>query len=376
MIQQKRYLVTLSVILLIGIIVYIFLVPNFETVEFNQEVVDNIADGVTTSIPNNQNIETETETETEDNTELPIVLEDEDQTVIQDFILNSFAKSDINNFDTYLLIGSDERNENSSLSRGFVEGARADVILLGLFKKDSDEMYLLSIPRDTLIQNGCTDNIERINASFIKNNCGNKVENLAASISKLTGLKIDHFASFNFEGFEEILNSFNGIEICVDITQREGYSFELQKGCQLVNGSVALNWIVSRHTEILVGEKKLDENGNDISEWKLMPGVSDLTRNDRQQYVVLQLLNRVKEFRSLTELSKFVTALENSFVIDENLSLNKAANLLWSLKDTDFNNIIKLSMPVKNYTLEDGRQVLIMTENFTDFAISQGLLDS
>lgn len=362
----------LSIILLLSIIVYIFLVPNFETVEFNQEVVDNIAEGITTTIPGGQN----NEIETQDNTEIPIVLEKEDPIVIQDFLLNSFANSDLDNFDTYLLIGSDERNENSSLSRGFVEGARADVIILGLFKKDSDEMYLLSIPRDTLIQNGCTDNIERINASFIKNVCGNNVENLAASIAKLTGLKIDHFASFNFEGFEEIINSFNGIEICVDVTQREGYSFELQKGCQLVNGSIALNWVVSRNTEILVGEKQIDENGNDISEWKLMPGVSDLTRNDRQQYVVLQLLKRVKEFKSLSELSKFITALENSFVIDENLSLNKATNLLWNLKDTNFNNIKKLSMPVKNYILDDGRQVLIMTENFTDFAKSQGLLDS
>ena len=374
MIQQKRYFITLSVILLLGIIVYIFLVPNFETVKFSQEVVDNIAEGVTTTTSGSQN--NDNVSETQDNTELPIDLEQENQIIIQDFLLNSFAKSDLDNFDTYLLIGSDERNENSSISRGFVEGARADVIILGLFKKDSDEMYLLSIPRDTLIQNGCTDNIERINASFVKNVCGNKVEKLAASISKLTGLKIDHFASFNFEGFEEIIDSFNGIEICVDVTQREGYSFELQKGCQLVNGSIALNWVVSRHTEILVGEKQLDENGNDISEWKLMPGVSDLTRNDRQQYVVLQLLMRVKEFKSLSELSKFITALENSFVIDENLSLNKAANLLWSLKDTNFNTIKKLSMPVKNYILEDGRQVLIMTENFTDFAQSQGLLDS
>ncbi len=57
-------------------------------------------------------------------------------------------------------------------------------------------------------------------------------------------------------------------------------------------------------------------------------------------------------------------------------SLNKAANFLWSLKDTNFNNIKKLSLPVKNFILEDGRQVLIMTENFTDFAKSQGLLDS
>jgi len=184
MIQQKRYFITLSVILLLGIIVYIFLVPNFETVQFSQEVVDNIADGVTTTTSGSQN--DDNVSETQDNTELPIDLEQEDQIIIQDFLLNSFAKSDIDIFDTYLLIGSDERNENSSLSRGFVEGARADVIILGLFKKDSDEMYLLSIPRDTLIQNGCTDNIERINASFIKNVCGNKVENLAASIAKLT----------------------------------------------------------------------------------------------------------------------------------------------------------------------------------------------
>ena len=114
MMQQKRYVITLSVILLLGIIVYIFLVPNFETVEFSQEVVDNIADGVTTTTPGSQN--NDNVSETQDNTELPIDLEQEDQIIIQDFLLNSFAKSDIDIFDTYLLIGSDERNENSSLS--------------------------------------------------------------------------------------------------------------------------------------------------------------------------------------------------------------------------------------------------------------------
>jgi len=65
MIQQKRYFITLSIILLLGMIVYIFLVPNFETVEFNQEVVDNIAEGVTTTIPGSQN---------NDNLKLKIIL--------------------------------------------------------------------------------------------------------------------------------------------------------------------------------------------------------------------------------------------------------------------------------------------------------------
>ena len=71
-------------------------------------------------------------------------------------------------YKTYLLIGSDERDENSSASRGFVEGQRADVIIVGLIDEDSDNHYLLSIPRDTLIVNSCTQNLERINATYSK----------------------------------------------------------------------------------------------------------------------------------------------------------------------------------------------------------------
>ncbi len=133
--------------------------------------------------------------------------------------------------------------------------------------------------------------VTRINATYKKNSCGNKAENLAASIKVLTGININHFASFNFEGFEKIIDSFNGVEICVDQTQREGFSFELQKGCQTVSGTTALNWVVSRNTEVLVGEKVIDSNGNDNSEWVKMEGVSDLSRNERQQYIILQLLN-------------------------------------------------------------------------------------
>ena len=34
-----------------------------------------------------------------------------------------------------------------------------------------------------------------------------------------------------------------------------------------------------------------------------MEGVSDLSRNDRQQYIILQLLNEIKDFSSLGELN-------------------------------------------------------------------------
>ena len=199
--------------------------------------------------------------------------------------------------------------------RDSIDGKRADVIILGIINEENSNQYLLSIPRDLLIRNSCTKTVERINSTFSRNDCGNSAENLAANIQILTGLTVNHFASFNFEGFENIIDSFGGIEICVEKTQREGFSFELQKGCQNVEGSTALNWIVSRNTEVLVGEKLVDKNGNDISKWEKMEGVSDLSRNDRQQYIILELLDKIKDFRSLGELSTFISTLEDAFII-------------------------------------------------------------
>ncbi len=232
------------------------------------------------------------------------------------------------------------------------------------------------MPRDLLIKNPCTEEVQRINSTFQKNDCGNSAENLSATILNITGLLVDHFALFTFEGFEKIIDSVGGIEICVDVTQREGYSFELQEGCQNTNGLTTLNWVVSRSTEVLVGEKTVDSEGNDNSEWKPMPGVSDLTRIKRQQYVVVQLINELKSFESLNEVNKLIKALESTFIIDKNLTINKAAELLWSFRDFDISKVQKITTPTDYLTLQDGRQVLILNQNIYDFLIKESVIDS
>lgn len=374
--NQKRNLLLFIVIFAIGALAYSFLIPSFETTDFDPDVIEDISKGITTTSTTSEvnNNEDTQEASNEEVIEEPIKIVDEN--TAQELIKFTVANTSLENFTTYLIIGSDERTANSSASRGYVDGQRADVIILGIINEANSDKYLLSIPRDLLIKNSCTKSIERINSTFSKNNCGNSAENLAANIQVLTGLTVNHFASFNFEGFENIIDSFGGIEICVESTQREGFSFELQKGCQTVKGSTALNWVVSRNTEVLVGEKLVDKNGNDISEWKKMEGVSDLSRNDRQQYIILQLLNEIKDFSSLGELNKFITTLEDAFIIDENLSINSAVNILWNFRDTDLSNIKKLSIPVNPYELDDGRQVLIINENFTKYAESKGLKNS
>tara|TARA_Y100001936_G_scaffold145792_1_gene142176 strand:+ start:893 stop:2023 length:1131 start_codon:yes stop_codon:yes gene_type:complete len=374
--SQKKYLLLFIVIFAIGAVAYTFLVPSFETTDFDPDVIEDISKGITTTSTTTELNDNEVpqEVNNEEVVEEPIKIVDDD--TAQQLIKFTVAETSLENFTTYLIIGSDERTSNSSASRGYVDGQRADVIILGIINETNSDKYLLSIPRDLLIKNSCTNSIERINSTFSKNDCGNSAENLAANIQILTGLTVNHFASFNFEGFENIIDSFGGIEICVDETQREGFSFELQKGCQTVEGSIALNWIVSRNTEVLVGEKIVDKNGNDISEWEKMEGVSDLSRNDRQQYIILQLLDEIKNFRSLGELNSFIGTLEDAFIIDENLSINNAVNILWNFRETDLSNINKLSIPASPYKLDDGRQVLIISENFTEYAESKGLKNS
>ncbi len=367
--KENRYIILLVILAMVGVSAFM-LFPNFQTQEFNQNVVENIMDGVTTtSIGENSESNNSNNQEKNTVTESPIKSDPEIEN-----LLNLNQTLDIkDNITSYLLIGSDKRSDESE--DGYIEGQRADVIILGFFNETLNKNALISIPRDTLVTNLCTGEVERINASFKRNNCGNGAENIVAAVNNLTGIKIEHIASFDFEGFEKIIDSFNGIEICVEETQREGYSFELQKGCQKVNGSTALNWTRSRNTEVLIGQKIVDEDGNDKSEWKKMEYVSDLSRVERQQYLVVQLLNELETFSSFGELLQFVQALEETFIVDEGLSINKATNILWGLRTLDLNNISKLTVPTSPYQLDDGRQVLILDGNFYDFAKENLLIE-
>ena len=373
--KNKSYIFVLILLFGVSILTYQLIVPQFSKQEYDKETVQNISEGITTTTEVRLNeaeetvdIETEDPLDAENDLNIDSIVEDE-------LLKFNDAEKLEGLFTSYLLIGSDERTENSSAARGYVKGKRADVLILGLINNQTNQTSLVSIPRDLLIKNSCTEKVERINSSFSSNNCGNSVENLAAAILNLTGVTIEHLALFNFEGFEKIIDSVGGIELCLDNTIREGFSFELQKGCQVVSGEIALNWVVSRNTEVLVGNKVVDANGNDASTWRKLNNVSDLTRIQRQQDVVIELLSQVSSFGSLGELTNFISALEDTFTIDENLSNSKAATILWNLRNEKLAEINKLTIPTRPYKTESGMEVLILTSSFKDFLSSKGLLD-
>ena len=48
---------------------------------------------------------------------------------------------------------------------------------------------------------------------------------------------------------------------------------------------------------------------------------------------------------------------------------------MWNLRDFDLSSVKKITAPIDYVELEDGRQVLILNQNLTDFLIKEKVID-
>lgn len=249
-------------------------------------------------------------------------------------------------YETMLLIGSDE-----------IAGA-ADVILYLVRPTNGAEPFMVSLPRDLYVENPCTGGNTRIN-TLIKG-CTSKHINgptlLSYQVGAITGIEVDHFASFEFEGFVDIIDSVGGVEICVEYQVRDAKAkLDLPAGCTQGTGEQALAWVRSRKTQQLV-------NGS----WKSVPGASDLQRNQHQQDVLLQLFTELKNFDSPRQLTTKVASLADAFVLDEELGLREAVDLAWGLRSIDLVDVQRLELPVRLTRSKKGQSILVATATFDE----------
>ncbi len=248
-------------------------------------------------------------------------------------------------FRSFLIVGSDE------------SGYRADVIILALFPEGGDKPLMISLPRDLYLPNRCGSTYSRVNATLA--GCGSSVNGptlLALTVEDYTGIPVDHFALFDFDGFERILDAVGGVEVCVDRQVRDIKAFlDLPAGCTNATGEQALAWVRSRSTE-----ERVD------GVWRTMPGVNDLTRNENQQDVILAMFAKLKSFDSPSQLSAIVESLTNEFTLDDQLGVADAITLAWSLRTLDIDEITRISIPVRDFRTEDDALVLVPTVSFAD----------
>ncbi|MBB5870858.1 LCP family protein required for cell wall assembly [Allocatelliglobosispora scoriae] len=149
----------------------------------------------------------------------------------------------------YLLIGSDARWGSPEA------GQRSDTIIILQIDRELDRAFLVSIPRDLLVElpgyakTGFTGGSDKINAAFSAGGGGaDGVALLSKALYALIGVKFDGAAVVQFSGFRKVIDIVGGVEICVDEPVR---SIHTQKffpvGCTRMNGADALDYSRQRY---------------------------------------------------------------------------------------------------------------------------------
>ncbi len=257
-----------------------------------------------------------------------------------------------------LLVGSDSRDHLASV-QGFGEfgGQRADVVMVLIRPADGSRAALLSLPRDLLVGNVCQKGGEhRLNDALQGCEALNGPTALTRTVEDVIGHDVDHFALIDLAGFQEAVDAVGGYEICLERPVRDQRAqLELPAGCTQATGAQTLAWLRSRSTQ------ELTDDG-----WRVMPGVNDLTRNERQRAFLLSMMGQLSDFGSPTAVADVAQVIAPFVTVDSELSFIDAVNLAWTMRGLSRGNIDELEIPVSDATTESGAAVLVAGVDIAD----------
>jgi LCP family protein required for cell wall assembly len=248
-------------------------------------------------------------------------------------------------YTSYLLVGND--------ASGFL----ADVIIYVLEPADGGDPIMVSLPRDLYVWNVCANSFTRLNAGL--GGCdsfASGTEMLAILVEDYTGIPVDHSVRVDFAGFSRVVDAMGGITVCVDYPTRDikAHLEITRTGCRRVDGTTALAWVRSRHTEQL-------RNGR----WSAV-GASDFSRQEHQQDVLFQLADKAAGFSSPASLMRKVSAVSSSLRLDDSWTLAQAASIAWQYRGLSKESVRRFSIDATNYRTPGGAAVLLPTRTFAD----------
>ncbi|WP_394215772.1 LCP family protein [Brachybacterium vulturis] len=165
---------------------------------------------------------------------------------------------------TYLIAGSDRR-DGEAVDEDGTTGARADTMML-LHKAPGGNSYLISLPRDTLVEIPGYGGY-KLNAAYAFGGAPLLVE----TVEEFTGLTVDHYVEIGFDGVSDVVGSVGHVNLCIDQdVDDEKSGLVMTEGCHDVGGEQALAFVRARYFD----------------------PTADLGRQQRQQQFVGALMER------------------------------------------------------------------------------------
>ena len=220
----------------------------------------------------------------------------------------------------YLLLGSDSRKgltpeEQAQFGTDEHNGgtSRADTIMLVHIDPRQEKAVVLSFPRDLWVQipgRGW----DRINTSFEGGIEGGGPLRVAKTIHRLTGLRVNHFLYVDLRGFQKVVDTLGGVDMCIPFAVQDPLSaLDLQAGCQRLDGRQALAYVRTRHLPC-------DESA------------PDLHRIARQQQFLRAVINRMLRPQELVRLPGLIDPVLGNLKRDPGLPVADLAYLVGQLR--------------------------------------------
>jgi LCP family protein required for cell wall assembly len=242
---------------------------------------------------------------------------------------------------TYLLVGSDSREGLTAAQRkeyatGNAAGRRTDSIILVHVSASGGKPALISIPRDSYVPiPGHGSN--KINAAFAFG--GPKL--LVQTVEQVTDLRIDGYVEIGFAGFASVVDSVDGVNICVPFRMNDKKAgINLQKGCQVLDGKNALGYVRARYS---------DPRG-------------DIGRAERQRQFLSAIMKKAATPSTVlvpTRYWGFTHASAKGLIVGEDTSMRDASRVLLAMRAVSRDEGLSLVVPIQslNYSTSAGSAV-------------------
>lgn len=246
-----------------------------------------------------------------------------------------------------MIMGSDSRDGEGNDIDGLTGGGeRSDTTIVMHLSADRKFAYGVSLPRDAMVERPTCydDELKEIPGEFAQWNDAFSYGGPACVIrqfEELSGVRINHFVVLDFNGFKDMVDAIDGVEVCIpeDVDDDIG-NIHLKAGTREVRGQEALGYVRVRHA--------ISNNG-------------DIGRMKRQQAFIASMANKVMSKGVLARpdrLFSFLDAATKSLTLDQRLgSVMKLRDLSSEFQDIGTENIKFITVPWDFYEPDPNRLV-------------------
>lgn len=226
---------------------------------------------------------------------------------------------DVDGYINILLLGVDSRDMDN------IKGTRSDMIMIASINKDTYDVKLTSVYRDTYLKLGDTSTYDKITHACVYGG----PEMTMKSLNQAMDINLSNYIVVNFKTVADVVDAVGGITVDVqdyEIYQLNKYTKQTARNI----GKKKYNLVKSAGTQTLEGVQA-------VSYGRIRKGVGDdFKRTERMRIVVMKVLDKVKTM-SFGEIKSIIDMAVPQ--VQTNLTMN---------------NILALGIRLPSYSISSG----------------------